>query len=83
MSQLDSIPDELGSAVFYPTLHGLLAVADCVSLHTPLTAATRDLMDDAAFAAMENILAVVGEFGEVIGKPLTPVNEEFMRQLHR
>ncbi|KAK7934879.1 hypothetical protein PG985_000374 [Apiospora marii] len=44
---------ELGGAVFHPTLHGLLAVADSVSLHTPLTAATRDLVDDAAFAAMK------------------------------
>ncbi|KAK8038338.1 hypothetical protein PG994_015105 [Apiospora phragmitis] len=42
---------ELG-AVFHPTLPGLLAVVDCVSLHTPLTAATRDLMDESAFAAM-------------------------------
>ncbi|KAK8032335.1 alcohol dehydrogenase [Apiospora arundinis] len=48
------VEQELGEgATFHPTLHGLLAVADCVSLHTPLTAETRDLMDTAAFAAMK------------------------------
>ena len=40
-------------ATFHETLHGLLAVADCVSLHTPLNKHTQDLMDDAAFAAMK------------------------------
>ena len=44
---------ELG-ATFHETLHGLLAVADCVSLHTPLNKHTQDLMDDSAFAAMKN-----------------------------
>ncbi|KAK8067298.1 hypothetical protein PG997_014045 [Apiospora hydei] len=141
---------ELG-AVFHPTLHGLLAVADCVSLHTPLTSETRGLMDAFAFAAMKpgarlvntargpvvneealiaalrsgslaaaaldsrgeladmenvtltthigggaldtrinfelsamkNILAVVGETGEGIGEPLTPVNENAMAQFNR
>lgn len=149
------VDQELGGAVFHPTLHGLLAAADCVSLHTPLTAATRDLVDDDAFTttkpgarlvntargpvvneealikalrggrlaaaaldvhyyepqvsrelaamenvtltmhvadgaldtrvnfelnAMKNILAVVGGSEEVVGKPLTPVNESFMPQ---
>lgn len=141
---------ELG-ATFHETLKGLLAVADCVSLHTPLNAHTQDLMDEEAFAAMKpgarlvntargpvvnedalvralksgrisaagldvhyhepqvskelaamenvtltthigggaldtrvnfelnamkNILAVVGENGEFIGEPLTPVNRK-------
>jgi lactate dehydrogenase-like 2-hydroxyacid dehydrogenase len=41
-------------ATFHPTLHGLLAVADCVSLHTPLNAHTQDLMNTAEFAAMKD-----------------------------
>jgi lactate dehydrogenase-like 2-hydroxyacid dehydrogenase len=40
-------------ATFHPTLHGLLAVADCVSLHTPLNKHTQDLMNREAFAAMK------------------------------
>lgn len=40
-------------ATFHPTLHSLLAAADCVTLHTPLNAHTQDLIDDDAFAAMK------------------------------
>ncbi|KAF6808784.1 putative d-mandelate dehydrogenase [Colletotrichum plurivorum] len=43
---------ELG-ATFHATLHGLLAVADCVTLHTPLNAHTQDLIGREAFAAMK------------------------------
>lgn len=138
-------------ATFHPTLHALLAVADCVSLHTPLNAHTQHLINREAFSimkpgvrlintargpvvneealiealksgkvaaagldvhyhepqvskelaamdnvtltthigggalntrvnfelnAMKNILAVVGENGEFIGEPLTPVNRK-------
>jgi lactate dehydrogenase-like 2-hydroxyacid dehydrogenase len=48
----EEVERELG-ATFHPTLHGLLAVADCVSLHTPLNAHTQDLIDAEAFAAMK------------------------------
>lgn len=139
-----------GGLAYHETLHGLLAAADCASVHVPLSAATRDLIDGAALAAMRpgarlvntargevvdeaalvaalrsgqlaaagldvhrdeprvsrelaamenvtltthvgggaietrigfelgamrNILAVVGESGEVLGEPLTPVNK--------
>ena len=40
-------------ATFHPTLHELLAVADCVSLHTPLNKHTQDLINTEAFAAMK------------------------------
>lgn len=46
--------EEALSATFHSTLHGLLAVADCVSLHTPLNAHTQDLMNKEAFAAMKD-----------------------------
>ncbi|KAL1864022.1 hypothetical protein Daus18300_007987 [Diaporthe australafricana] len=48
----EEVENELG-AVYHPTLHSLLAAADCVSLHTPLNAHTQDLIDDEAFAAMK------------------------------
>lgn len=44
--------EKLG-ATFHETLFGLLGVADCVSLHTPLNAHTQDLMNTEAFAAMK------------------------------
>lgn len=44
---------ELG-ATFHSTLHELLGVADCVSLHTPLNAHTQDLMNKESFAAMKD-----------------------------
>ncbi|KAH8658360.1 hypothetical protein BX600DRAFT_514854 [Xylariales sp. PMI_506] len=149
-----AVEEELG-ATFHETLHGLLAVADCVSIHTPLNKHTQDLFDSKAFAsmkdgarivntargpvvneaalvdalksgkiaaagldvhyyepqvstelaamenvtltthigggaidtrvnfelnAMKNILAVVGEKGEFIGMPLTPVNAASFKQ---
>jgi D-3-phosphoglycerate dehydrogenase len=37
----------------YPDLHSLLGASDVVSLHMPLTTATRGLMDRTAFAAMK------------------------------
>ncbi|RSL75661.1 hypothetical protein CEP51_010667 [Fusarium floridanum] len=39
---------------YHATLHELLGVADCVTLHTPLNAHTQDLMNDKAFAAMKD-----------------------------
>lgn len=48
----DDVEKELG-ATFHPNLHDLLAVADCVSLHTPLNAHTQDLIGTDAFAAMK------------------------------
>ncbi|KAI3400799.1 hypothetical protein diail_2008 [Diaporthe ilicicola] len=48
----EEVENELG-AVYHPTLHGLLAVADCISLHTPLNVHTQDLINDEAFAAMK------------------------------
>lgn len=137
-------------ATYHESLEGLLKVADCVSLHTPLNPHTRDLIDDRALSlmkpgsrivntsrgevlnedalikalqsghlssaaldvhynepqvspvfagmenvtltthigggaldtrinfelnAMRNILAVVGKNGDLIGQPLTPVNQ--------
>ncbi|KAH6989045.1 hypothetical protein BKA56DRAFT_475946 [Ilyonectria sp. MPI-CAGE-AT-0026] len=47
------VEKELG-AVFHPTLHELLAVSDCVSLHTPLNAHTQDLMNTEAFSHMKD-----------------------------
>lgn len=44
--------NELG-ATFHPTLHELLGVADCISLHTPLNAHTQDLIGDDEFAVMK------------------------------
>ncbi|OLN96791.1 Glyoxylate reductase 1-like protein 1 [Colletotrichum chlorophyti] len=41
-------------ATFHPTLHNLLAVSDCVTLHTPLNAHTQDLINREAFAAMKD-----------------------------
>lgn len=41
-------------ATFHPTLHSLLGVADCVSLHTPLNKHTQDLINKEAFAAMKD-----------------------------
>ncbi|KAF3762032.1 hypothetical protein M406DRAFT_265806 [Cryphonectria parasitica EP155] len=44
---------ELG-VIYHATLHSLLAVADCVSIHTPLNAHTYDLINDEAIAAMKS-----------------------------
>lgn len=45
--------EEALSATFHETLEGLLGVADCVSLHTPLTPQTRDLMNENTIKAMK------------------------------
>ncbi|KAF5008359.1 hypothetical protein FDECE_5402 [Fusarium decemcellulare] len=46
--------EEKLQATYHATLHELLGVADCVTLHTPLNAHTQDLMNDKAFAAMKD-----------------------------
>ena len=46
------VEQELG-ATFHESLHDLLAIADCVSLHTPLNKHTQDLISTDAFAAMK------------------------------
>ena len=48
----DAIAAELG-ATFCPDLHGLLAMADMVSLHVPGGAETANMIDGAAIAAMQ------------------------------
>lgn len=54
-------------ATFHADLHSLLAAADCVSVHVPLTSATRDLLDDEAFAAMRDGARLVNTArGEVV-----------------
>lgn len=54
-------------ATFHADLASLLAAADCVSLHVPLTAATRDLLGDEAFAAMRDGARLVNTArGEVV-----------------
>ena len=40
-------------ATFHSTLHSLLRVSDCISLHVPLNAHTRDLINAEALAAMK------------------------------
>lgn len=60
---------ELGGATFHATLAGLLAAADCVSVHTPLNEHTRDLIGDAAFAAMRDGVRIVNTArGEVVNE---------------
>ncbi|KAF4120053.1 Phosphoglycerate dehydrogenase or related dehydrogenase [Geosmithia morbida] len=59
--------EEALQATFHPTLHGLLSVSDCVSLHIPLNPHTRGLMDASAFAAMKNGARLVNTArGEVV-----------------
>ncbi|KAF3809668.1 putative 2-hydroxyacid dehydrogenase UNK4.10 [Colletotrichum gloeosporioides] len=41
-------------ATFHSNLHELLAVSDCVTLHTPLNAHTQDLFNRETFAAMKD-----------------------------
>lgn len=50
---LRPVPDLVAAGVRYVTLDVLLAVADVVSLHVPLTPETHHLLDDASFAAMK------------------------------
>ncbi|KAI9149931.1 Glyoxylate reductase 1 [Paramyrothecium foliicola] len=47
------VEDRIG-ATFHGSLHSLLGVADCISLHTPLNAHTQDLINREAFAAMKD-----------------------------
>lgn len=57
---------ELG-ATFHATLGSLLGAADCVSVHVPLSARTRDMFDDGAFAAMRDGARLVNTArGEVV-----------------
>jgi lactate dehydrogenase-like 2-hydroxyacid dehydrogenase len=46
-------------ATFHETSHDLFAVADCVSLHTPLNKYTQDLIDAKAFAAMKDGVRII------------------------
>ncbi|GKT66858.1 D-isomer specific 2-hydroxyacid dehydrogenase [Colletotrichum tofieldiae] len=46
------VEEEL-QATFHSTLHEMLAISDCVTLHTPLNTHTKDLLDKEAFAAMK------------------------------
>ncbi|ORY66003.1 D-isomer specific 2-hydroxyacid dehydrogenase [Pseudomassariella vexata] len=48
----ENVEKELG-ATFHPSLHSLLGVSDCISLHTPLNKHTQDLINTEAFAAMK------------------------------
>lgn len=65
----EEVERDLGGAVFHDTLAGLLAVADCVSLHVPLTARTRDLISDEQFAAMKDGARLVNTArGEVVSE---------------
>jgi (S)-sulfolactate dehydrogenase len=52
------------------TLHDLLAAADVVSLHVPLTDATRNLMDAAALATMKpDAIVINAARGGVVDEP--------------
>lgn len=60
---------EVGGATFHDTLKSLLAVADCVSVHVPLTPRTRDLFGDEEFASMKNGARLVNTArGEVVNE---------------
>ncbi|KAG8161337.1 hypothetical protein KVR01_009601 [Diaporthe batatas] len=62
------VENELG-ATFHPSIHGLLGVADCVSLHTPLNAHTQDLIGDKEFAAMKQGARIINTSrGQVINE---------------
>lgn len=56
-------------ATFHPTLPELLALADCVSLHTPLNAHTQDLISTEAFAAMKDGVRLINTArGQVVNE---------------
>ena len=56
-------------ATFHETLPGLLAVADCVSIHTPLNKHTQDLFNAETFAAMKDGSRLVNTArGEVVNE---------------
>ncbi|KAI8624629.1 D-isomer specific 2-hydroxyacid dehydrogenase [Xylariaceae sp. FL1651] len=58
-------------ATFHDSLHDLLAVADCVSLHTPLNKHTQDLIDNEAFAAMKTGARIINTArGPVVNEAL-------------
>ncbi|KXH30283.1 2-ketogluconate reductase [Colletotrichum simmondsii] len=62
------VEEEL-QATFHPTLHELLAVSDCVTLHTPLNAHTHDLINKEAFAAMKDGARLINTArGEVVNE---------------
>ena len=48
----DEVEERL-SATFHESLDGLLKVADCITLHTPLNKHTQDLIDDRAISLMK------------------------------
>ncbi|KAH7316923.1 hypothetical protein B0I35DRAFT_504091, partial [Stachybotrys elegans] len=50
----DAEAEQRLGVTFHETLCSLLAIADCVSLHTPLNTHTQDLIDRKAFAAMKD-----------------------------
>ncbi|TDZ33378.1 Glyoxylate reductase [Colletotrichum spinosum] len=52
------VEEEL-EATFHPTLHDLLGVADCVTLHTPLNAHTQDSINKEASAAIKDGASLV------------------------
>ncbi|VUC28438.1 unnamed protein product [Clonostachys rosea] len=59
---------ELG-VTFHQTLHELLAVADCVSLHTPLNKHTQDLMNRESFSKMKKGARLINTSrGEVVNE---------------
>ncbi|KAF5610118.1 hexose transporter [Fusarium subglutinans] len=41
-------------ATYHSSLHELLGIADCITLHTPLNAHTQDLINKEAFSAMKD-----------------------------
>ncbi|EEY16111.1 glyoxylate reductase [Verticillium alfalfae VaMs.102] len=54
-------------ATYHSTLHELLRVSDCVTLHVPLNAHTRDLIDGDAIAAMKDGARLINTArGEVV-----------------
>jgi len=52
----------------------VLAKMNNVTLTTHIGGGAIDTRINFELNAMKNILAVVGEYGNIIGKPLTPVN---------
>ncbi|RBR09316.1 uncharacterized protein FIESC28_09924 [Fusarium coffeatum] len=47
------VEEEL-QATYHSSLHSLLSIADCVTLHTPLNAHTQDMINKEAFGAMKD-----------------------------
>lgn len=62
------VEEQLG-ATYHSSLHELLAVSDCVTLHTPLNKHTHDLMNREAFAAMKKGARLINTArGEVVNE---------------